>query len=129
LPRQKLALTKDAYPSIFPSLPKHLTSIPPVKRTDPEARKATFIEKENLEADQEWLLNDTFQNLNDVIVGVNQGKINCKDWLVNHHENQFFFLQNELSTNTKFRLYSNLTGLFCNSQRSSLLKDPSLVSD
>jgi hypothetical protein len=93
LPRQKLALTKDAYPSIFPSLPKHLTSIPPVKRTDPEARKATFIEKENLEADQEWLLNDTFQNLNDVIVGVNQGKINCKDWLVNHHENQFFFFK------------------------------------
>jgi hypothetical protein len=27
-------------------------------------------------------LNDTFQNLNDVIVCINEGKINCKDWLV-----------------------------------------------
>lgn len=63
LPCKKIALTNDAFPSIFPNLPKYLTSYSSsVERNDPQERKRKYYEMEN-EKYENWLTEDYFNSL------------------------------------------------------------------
>ena len=60
-------MTDDAFPTIFPNLPKYLSSQSSVtKRIDPQERKRKYHELENKKYEN-WLEEDTFNNLDEII--------------------------------------------------------------
>ena len=66
--------TKDAYPSIFPDLPKYLSSIPPSHSHDPQRRRDR-INKHNETLMKNWQKEDAISNIDDFKKFSDQRKI------------------------------------------------------
>lgn len=88
LPRKKIALTNDAFPSIFPNLPKYLTlNSSSVERNNPQERKRKYYEMEN-EKYENWLREDNFNSLEEVFL--NQRKFRHEDWVIEKKDSLYF---------------------------------------
>ena len=91
LPRKNIVLTVDAFPSIFPNLPKYLTStMAAMKRNDPQERKRKYCETENQKFEN-WLTEDNFKTLEEVVL--NQTKFRNEGWIIQKKNETLYFLK------------------------------------
>ena len=62
VPRSNPKLTEDAYPSIFPNVPSYLSEIPPVKRKNPDTRRAEMSARDD-QVLLDWMCDDKIKDL------------------------------------------------------------------
>ncbi|RZC41330.1 hypothetical protein BDFB_008625, partial [Asbolus verrucosus] len=97
LPREKLLLKKDAYPSIFPNLPSYLSEPTPIKRKDPSRRFSNYVERKNIKQEEQQVLQDQINNLQEVLFKMENSKLT--EWITKATKDCIYFFKINFNEN------------------------------
>lgn len=82
-----MSLTRGAYPSLFPGLPKYLSDVPSKQRTDPADRFEKLLQREQKKC-EESLFKDKVTSLDELFAKVHKNEIILNDWMI-HKKGSF----------------------------------------